>query len=75
MHDSFEGLRSITGRNLIVEVDPFDETALVEHPDQFVRGCLTDERNQLECQRRSYVAMADANLSGDVICDIGSNLN
>ena len=37
MHDSSEGLRSIIGRKLIEQVDPFEETALVEHcknPDQ-----------------------------------------
>ena len=31
MHDSSEGLRSIIGRKLIEQVDPFEEAALVEH--------------------------------------------
>ena len=79
MHDSSVGLRSIIGRKLIEQVDPFEETALVEHcknPDQLGRGCSKDDKNELECHKRSYVAIVEAELiSDDVICEIGSNLN
>ena len=79
MHDSSEGLRSIIGRKLIEQVHPFEETALVEHcknPDHLHPGCSKDDQNQLECYKRSYVAIVKAELmSDDVICEIGLNLN
>ena len=48
MQDSFDGLRSMIGRNVIVDAGLSDAIAFVEHcrnPDQLERGFSGDERN------------------------------
>ena len=78
MHDSFEGLRSMIGRNWTAHLEPFHETALVEsckNPDQFGRSCSKVEKNRLVCHRKSHVANVDVELHHDVMREIGSNLN
>ena len=74
MQVSSEGLTSMIVRNMIVEGVLLEETALVEHcknPDQFGLGCSSDDKNQAECHRRSYVDMVDDEQEGDVICKTG----
>ena len=58
MHDSLEGLRSIIGKNLMDDRDPFCGSFVVEHcknPDQFGRGSSVEDKNQLVCHMRSQV--------------------
>ena len=64
MQDSSVGLRSIIGRNVIVDADFWDATALVErcrNLDQLERDFSEDDRNQAKCHSRLYVAIPDEN--------------
>ena len=81
MQDSSDGLRSIIERNVIVNANFWDATALVEHcrnPDQLERYFSEDDRNQAECHSRLYVAIPDdeiqALLRDDATCEIDLNL-
>ena len=80
IQDSFDGLISMIGRNVIVDADLFEAIALVEHcrnPDQLDRGFSDDERNQAECQSRLWITILDVEirvlLRDDATCVIDSN--
>ena len=82
MQDSSVGLRSIIGRNVIVDADFWDATALVErcrNLDQLERDFSEDDRNQAKCHSRLYVAIPDDEIRvlqrDDGACEIDSNLN
>ena len=82
MHDSFDGLRSMIGRKVIVDADFCAVIALVEHcknPDQLGRGFADEERNQAECHNELCVIISDveirALLRDDAASEIDSNFN
>ena len=82
MQDSSDGPRSIIGRNVIVDSNFWDATALVEHcrnPNQLEQSSFEDDRNQAECHSRLYVAIPDDEiqflLRDDAACETNSNLN
>ena len=65
MQDSFDGLRSMIGRNVIVDADLSDVIAFVEHcrnSDQLERGFSGDERNQAQCQSKLCMAILDVEI-------------
>ena len=65
MQDSFDGLRSMIGKNVIVDADLSDAIAFVEHcrnPDQWERVFPGDERNQTECQSKLCMTILDVEI-------------
>ena len=77
MQDSFDGLRPMIGRNVIVDADLFEAIAFVEHcrnPDQLDRGFSDDERKQAECQSRLWVTILHVEIGvlprDDATCEL-----